>query len=94
MFGVFTLLSKTLWPRHLFSQDITEMLGLPLLGVIPESTQVLNSSNMGQPVIMAEGMLQRDLSFWTFVKLCGLNSGSARAKALRRVVQFSWKDCC
>jgi septum site-determining protein MinD len=35
--------------------DIKEILGLPLLGVIPESPAVLTASNMGQPVIMGEG---------------------------------------
>lgn len=32
--------------------DITDLLGLPLVGVIPESSSVLTSANMGQPVIM------------------------------------------
>jgi len=32
--------------------DIQELLGLPLLGVIPESSSVLTSTNLGQPVIM------------------------------------------
>jgi len=36
-------------------KDIEEMLALPLIGVIPESPQVLNSSNMGQPVIATKG---------------------------------------
>jgi septum site-determining protein MinD len=31
--------------------DIGELLGLPLLGVIPESRSVLTSTNLGQPVI-------------------------------------------
>lgn len=31
------------------------MLGLPVVGVIPESAHVLTSSNMGQPVITATG---------------------------------------
>lgn len=35
--------------------DIEEMLGLPVVGVIPESTHVLTSSNMGQPVIASTG---------------------------------------
>ena len=34
--------------------DIEEMLGLPLIGVVPDSKDVLVSSNMGQPVAMAE----------------------------------------
>merc|ERR1712188_317890 len=32
--------------------DIKEMLGLPLLGVIPDVPEVLSSINMGKPVIM------------------------------------------
>lgn len=32
-------------------EDIGELLGLPLLGVIPESRAVLTSTNLGQPVI-------------------------------------------
>ena len=36
-------------------ESITELLGLPLLGVIPESPAVLTSTNLGQPVISLEG---------------------------------------
>ncbi len=32
--------------------DVLEILALPLIGIIPECTSVLQSSNMGQPVIM------------------------------------------
>jgi len=35
-------------------EDIGELLGLPLLGVIPESKQVLTSTNLGQPVIASQ----------------------------------------
>ena len=31
--------------------DIQELLGLPLIGVIPESKAVLSCTNLGQPVI-------------------------------------------
>jgi len=34
--------------------DIQELLGLDLVGVIPESRSVLTSTNIGQPVIMAD----------------------------------------
>jgi septum site-determining protein MinD len=34
--------------------DITALLGLPLIGVIPESPAVLTSTNVGQPVILAK----------------------------------------
>ncbi len=35
-------------------QDVLEILGIPLLGVIPESSAVLQSSNAGVPVILEE----------------------------------------
>ncbi len=35
--------------------DVLEILGIPLLGVIPESEAVLQSSNAGVPVILQEG---------------------------------------
>lgn len=34
--------------------DIEELLGLPLVGVIPESSTVLTSTNLGQPIISME----------------------------------------
>ena len=33
-------------------EDIGEILGIPLLGVVPESTGVLEASNAGQPVVL------------------------------------------
>jgi septum site-determining protein MinD len=33
-------------------EDIIELLGIPFLGVIPESKSVLNNSNQGTPVVM------------------------------------------
>jgi len=36
-------------------EDVLEILGIPLLGVIPESPTVLQSSNAGVPVILEEG---------------------------------------
>ena len=45
--------------------DVLEILAIPLLGVIPESTSVLDSSNAGLPVIFTEkaeaGMAYDDL---------------------------------
>lgn len=35
-------------------EDISELLGLPLVGVIPESKGVLTSTNLGQPIILKE----------------------------------------
>jgi len=31
---------------------VQELLGIPLLGIIPESTSVLSASNAGEPVIL------------------------------------------
>ena len=36
-------------------EDVLELLGIPLLGVIPESKAVLLSSNKGQPAVLDEG---------------------------------------
>jgi septum site-determining protein MinD len=36
-------------------EDVLEILGIPLLGVIPESPAVLQSSNSGVPVILEDG---------------------------------------
>ena len=33
-------------------QDVLEILAIPLLGVVPESTSVLKASNLGQPIIL------------------------------------------
>jgi len=38
--------------ESLHLKDIEELLGLPILGVIPESKSVLAATNLGQPVIM------------------------------------------
>jgi len=59
--------------------DIGELLGLPLIGVVPESKSVLTSTNLGQPVITANdraGEAYKDLVRrflgeqvpWRFVK--------------------------
>ena len=34
--------------------DVLEILAIPLLGIIPESTTVLRASNVGMPVVMDE----------------------------------------
>lgn len=36
-------------------EDVLEILGIPLLGVIPESQTVLQSSNAGVPVVLEDG---------------------------------------
>nr|AKB90667.1 mitochondrial MinD [Malawimonas californiana] len=33
-------------------KDIADMLGIPLVGVIPESEEVLHNTNLGQPVVL------------------------------------------
>jgi len=45
-------------------KDIQDLLGLPLLGVIPESKAVLTCTNVGQPVILSDdkaGKAYKDL---------------------------------
>ena len=45
--------------------DIQEMLGVPLLGVVPESDDVLKSTNVGRPVVLLQesdvGLAYQDL---------------------------------
>lgn len=68
--------------------DIDEILGIDLLGVIPESQDVLSASNMGEPVILNQDCdagkayqdavdrlmgVERDLRFVTFKKKSFLN---------------------
>lgn len=36
-------------------EDVTEILGIPVLGVIPESEDVLTASNAGTPVVLQDG---------------------------------------
>ena len=36
-------------------KDISDMLGVPVVGVVPESPDVLSNTNIGQPVIMGQG---------------------------------------
>jgi septum site-determining protein MinD len=43
--------ARVLKGEMLSLEDVTEILAIPVLGVIPESTAVLNSSNAGTPVI-------------------------------------------
>jgi len=64
-------------------EDIDELLGIDLLGVIPESKDVLSASNLGEPIILNQESdagkayqdavdrlqgIQRDLRFVTFEK--------------------------
>ena len=35
-------------------EDVLEILAIPLLGIIPESTSVLRASNVGMPVVFDE----------------------------------------
>jgi septum site-determining protein MinD len=34
------------------TEDVLEILSIPLLGIIPESTEVLRASNMGSPITL------------------------------------------
>ena len=35
------------------TEDVLEILSIPLLGIIPESQEVLRASNLGQPVTLS-----------------------------------------
>jgi len=36
--------------------DVLEILSIPLIGIIPESQEVLRASNLGQPVVLSNPM--------------------------------------
>ncbi len=58
-------------------EDITEILSIPLLGVIPESTAVLSASNKGIPVTMDESTSDARLAYDTAVaRLLGEKTSS------------------
>ena len=37
--------------------DVTEILGIPLLGVVPDSEKVIISSNCGEPIVLEKSSL-------------------------------------
>ena len=37
------------------SSEVTDLLGVPVVGVIPESTEILRCTNLGEPVITSKG---------------------------------------
>ncbi|MDQ4060687.1 MAG: septum site-determining protein MinD, partial [Pseudomonadota bacterium] len=37
-------------------EDVLEILSIPLVGIIPESQEVLRASNLGQPVTLSNGL--------------------------------------
>lgn len=52
--------------------DIEELLGLPLVGVIPESSTVLTSTNLGQPIISMED--NAGYAYLDAVDRCGIDA--------------------
>lgn len=66
--------------------DIQEMLGVPLLGVVPESPDVLKSTNIGRPVILQEasdvGLAYQDLIKRFLGEECELRFLSPKKKGL------------
>jgi septum site-determining protein MinD len=55
-------------------EDVLELLGIELLGVIPESQSVLTASNMGVPVVMSEKSDAADAYRDVVKRLLGLQS--------------------
>jgi septum site-determining protein MinD len=44
--------------------DVLEILSIPLLGIIPESMDVLRASNVGAPVTLADGRCAPSLAYF------------------------------
>ncbi len=52
--------------------DVLEILSIPLLGIIPESTDVLRASNIGAPVTLADARCAPALAYFDAARrLCG-----------------------
>jgi len=43
--------------------DVTDILGIPLIGVIPESEQVIKASNRGEPLVLDENLSIAAIAF-------------------------------
>jgi len=48
----------------LSADDILEILSIPLLGIIPESDQVLRASNLGSPVTISAPSSAPGRAYW------------------------------
>jgi septum site-determining protein MinD len=44
--------------------DVLEILSIPLIGIVPESTDVLRASNLGAPVTLADGRCAPALAYF------------------------------
>src|SRR5690606_1541341 len=52
--------------------DVMEILSIPLLGIIPESMEVLRASNIGAPVTLADARSAPALAYFDAARrLCG-----------------------
>ena len=71
--------------------DVLEILSIPLLGIIPESQEVLRASNLGQPVTISNAASAPARAYADAVRrLRGETLDHERARARRRA---SWARC-
>jgi septum formation inhibitor-activating ATPase MinD len=59
-------------------RDVQEMLGVPLLGAIPEDTNVIISTNRGEPLVLKKKL--------TLAGIAYENAGACRMRACMRVL--------
>nr|NP_038435.1 septum-site determining protein [Mesostigma viride]Q9MUM5.1 RecName: Full=Putative septum site-determining protein MinD [Mesostigma viride]AAF43873.1 septum-site determining protein [Mesostigma viride]WKT08228.1 septum-site determining protein [Mesostigma viride]WKT08334.1 septum-site determining protein [Mesostigma viride] len=75
-------------------RDVQEMLGIPLLGAIPEDTNVIVSTNRGQPLVLNKKLTLSGISFENAARrLVGrkeylVNLETGNKGLLKRVQQF------
>ena len=63
------------------SEDILEILGIDLLGIVPEDRGVIDASNQGQPIIMNEKS-QAGKAYKRIAKrICGIKTSIVKPKA-------------
>ena len=81
--------------------DVTEILGIPLLGVVPDSEKVIISSNCGEPIVLEqtslpamafENMTRRFLGEnQEILNLAAESSENIIKKTVRRILKLSQK---
>ena len=73
-------------------RDVQEMLGVPLLGAIPEDTNVIISTNRGEPLVLKKkltlaGIAYENAGAWRRVCGCRCAAAGADAAGLRVVAR-------
>ncbi len=64
--------------------DVLEILSIPLLGIIPESTDVLRASNIGSPVTLADSRSAPAMAYFDAARRAGWRRTACRRSGRKR----------